>query len=225
MSTLLDLVLLTTDPATGKSKKGSAAPDAVLGGAVLLDLVAAGAVRLEGEGKKARVVVADPSTRSDPEVEAGLARLRDRKPGKAQNVVTRLGKKARAAAYDALTASGRVRPREEEVLGLFPVTRHDVVDVAGREALVAAVRDVLLDDVRPDDRTGPLVSLLHAGDLLGVVVDRPDRKRAKDRADEVSRGDWAAQGVRDAIASANAAIMAAVIAGSAAASAGGSGGG
>ncbi len=211
MSTLTDLVLLTTDPGSGKARKGSAAPDAVVGGALLLDLVAAGAVRLEGEGRKARVVVANPAPVSDPLLEQGLARLRGRKPAKAQSVVTRLARKARQAAYDALTAAGRVRPHEEHVMGVFPVTRHDVLDGAGREALVAQLRDVLLADQPADERTGPLVGLLAAGDLLGVVVDRPDRNRAKERAKQVSGGDWAAKGVRDAIAAANAAVMAAVM--------------
>jgi hypothetical protein len=222
MSTLTDLVLLTTDPATGKARKGSAAPDAVIGGALLLDLVAAGAVTLEGEGRKARVVVTDPAPRSDPLLEQGLARLRDRKPAKAQSVVTRLAKKARQAAYDALTATGKVRAREEQVIGIFPVTRYDVVDVAGREALVEALREVLLADRPADEHTGPLVGLLHAGDLLGVVVDRPDRKRAKERAKQVSEGDWAAKGVRDAIAAANAAVMTAVMAAVVAGGVGGS---
>ncbi len=223
MSTLTDLVLLTTDPKTGKSRTSSAAPDAVFGGAVLLDLVADGAVAIVGEGKRAKVEVVDPSPRADPLLEAGLARLRDRKPAKAQGAVTRLGKKARPAAYDALTASGRVRPREDRVLGVLPVTHYEVLDVAGRDELVAAVRHVLLTDQPADARTGPLVGLLHAGDLLGLVVDRPDRKRAKERAKEVSRGDWAAEGVRDAIAAATMAVMTAVVAAVVAGSAGAGG--
>jgi hypothetical protein len=222
VSTLTDLVLLTTEPQSGRSKTSSAAPDAVFGGAVLLDLVAAGAVALVGEGKRARVEVVDASLRADPVLEAGLARLRDRKPAKAQSAVTRLGKHARRVAYEALTASGQVRPREDHVLGMFPVTRHDVVDLAGREELLTGVRAVLLQDQPADGRTGPLVGILHAGDLLGVVVDKPDRKRAKERAKEVSRGDWAAEGVRQAIAAANMAVMTAVMAAVVAGSAGGS---
>jgi hypothetical protein len=216
MTTTTDLVLLTTD-AEGRSRLGSAA-DAVVGGAVLVDLLEAGRLRLEGERpRRARVHVVDPARVADAVTEAAFARVRGGRPLRPASMVTRLGKGARKAQYDALVASGVVSRRREKVWGLFPVTRHHVVDTAPRNALRDGVRAVLLDGAHPDARTGPVIGLLHAASLLRTVVDKPELKSAKRRAAEVSAGDWASKAVKDAIAASQAAVLAATTAGVAAA--------
>jgi hypothetical protein len=211
MSAAADFVLVTTDPATGKSLVSSMNADAVHGGAVLLDLVAAGHLALEGRGRHAKVVVADPRPSPDPVLEESLARVRDRRPAKPGSVVTRLGKKVRARVCASLEKQGVLRERRDTVLGLFPVTRHDVVDVARRDELVSRVRACLLLDQDPDERVGAVIGLLSAADLVKVVVDKPDRKRAKARAKVVAEGDWASEAVRQAIAAAQTAMTMAAV--------------
>ena len=65
--------------------------------------------------------------------------------------------------------------------------------------------------------TRPARGLLSAGNLVKLAVDRPDRRRAKKRAAEIAKGDWASEAVRAAIQSAQAATTAAVAAAGAAA--------
>ena len=212
MSTAGDLLLLTTDPESGKPGIGMTESDAVLGGAILYDLLTLGRLRLEGDGRKARVTVADRSPVDDPALEAAFARVRDRRPSKAQSIVTRLGKHGQRNLYRVLTEHGAVRPRDAKVLGLIPLTRHDVIAGARRDQLLHRVRGALLNDQEPDEATGPIIGLLSAGELVRLVVDRPDRKRAKKRAAALAEGDWASEGVRTAIRSARAAVTAAVVA-------------
>ena len=57
VSTAEDFLLIATDPDSGKPMIDSTQSDPVLGGAILFDLVAAGRLSLDGEGRKARVVV------------------------------------------------------------------------------------------------------------------------------------------------------------------------
>ena len=216
MSTAGDLVLLGTDPASGKPRLGLTETDAVLGGAILYDLVTLGRLGLEGEGRKARVTVVDHTPVDDPALEAAFTRVRDRKPAKAEYVVTRLGKHAQKNLYRDLEDSGAVRRRDAKLLGLVPLTRHDVLDVARRDQLLQRVRGALLNGQDPDEETGPLISLLWAGNNVSLVVDRPDRRRAKKRAAVIADGDWASAGVRTAIQSAHAAVTAAVVASTAA---------
>src|SRR3954447_1687294 len=95
MSTAEDLLLIATDPLTGKPQLDSMKADPVLGGAHLLDLVAAGRLALEGQGRKARVVVSDHSLLADPVLEQAFARVRNRGRQTPQGTVTKLGKHGR----------------------------------------------------------------------------------------------------------------------------------
>lgn len=144
-------------------------------------------------------------------LQVAFTRLQAKKPLKPQDAVARLGKRGRPAVYESLVARGMVTARKH-VRGVFPLKRYDVTSSGERSALVTAVRRVLLDDAPADATTGPLVGLLLASNLLKVVVDRPDRKRARMRAEVVSQGDWASDGVREAIKAAQSAVAVVAVA-------------
>lgn len=222
MSTAEDFLLIATDPVSGKPLIGSPQADPVFGGAHLLDLVTAGRVTLQGEGRKARVVIADRTPVSDALTEQAFARIRNRGLQKPQSAVTKLGKNGRKLVYASLETKGAVRPLHAKALGLFPLTRHEVVDSARRDDLLGRIRSALLLDQPTDAETGPLVGLLSAADLVKIVVDKPDRKVAKARAKVLAEGDWASEGVRKAIQAAQAAITAGVVAATSAGAAGSS---
>jgi hypothetical protein len=57
-----------------------------------------------------------------------------------------------------------------------------------------------------------VIGLLSATNLVKKLVDKPDRKRAEARATVVSEGDWAREGVRQAIQAAQTAVTTAIIA-------------
>jgi hypothetical protein len=215
------LVLVTTDPGTGRSRIGSTESDALVGGAFLIDLIAAGRVVLEGKGRKAKVVVVDSTPVPGGPLQVAFTRLQAKGPLRPQDAVVRLGKRGKSAVYASLAAQGLVRARTKG-WGVLSVTRHDVTSPE-RAALVGAVRRVLLEDAPADATTGPLVGLLHAGKLLKVVVDGPDRKRARKRAEVVSQGDWASAGVRDAIKAAQSAVAVVAVTAATAGAAGGGG--
>lgn len=210
MTVAQDLLLVALDPSTHKVRLSSMSSDATLGGAVLLDLVTIGRLALDGEGRRARVVVADPRPVDDAVLESSFARVRQRGRQRPSTVVGRLGKGVRKAELARLVENGTVAATGETLLG-FSLERHEVVDVARRDDLVARLRAVLLQDQPADATTGPLVGLLLASDQLKLVAGGPDRKRAKARAKVVSEGDWASEGVRAAIAQAQAALTTAVV--------------
>lgn len=137
-------------------------------------------------------------------------------------MVTRLGKRAQKSLYRELATQGSVRARDDKALGIFPLVRHDVLDGTRRDDLLRRIRAALLHDQPADDETGPLIGLLAAGELVKIVVDKPDRERVKKRAEVIAEGDWASEGVRQAIQAARSAMMAATVAGAAAGTAGSS---
>ena len=212
MTTAEDLLLIVTDPLSGKPQLDSMKADPVIGGAHLLDLVAAGHLALDGEGRKARVVVISHAPVGDPVLEQAFARVRNRGRQTPQNTVTKLGKQGRKHAYAALVDKGQMRAKPAKAVGIFPVSRHDVVDNARRHDLINRVRASLLHDQPADRETGPLIGLLSAADLTKLLVDKPDRKRAKARAKVVAEGDWASEGVRKAIQAAQSAVTAGILA-------------
>ena len=212
MTTAEDLLLIVTDPLTGKLRLDSMKADPVIGGAHLLDLVAAGRISLDGQGRKARVVVDSHAPVDDPLLEQAFARVRNRGRQTPQNTVTRLGKQARKHVYASLVTKGQMRVRPAKALGIFALRRHDVVDTARSHDLVNRVRASLLHDQPADAETGPLIGLLAAADLTKLLVDKPDRRRAKARAKVIAEGDWASEGVRKAIQAAQSAVTAGIVA-------------
>ncbi|MDR7085241.1 hypothetical protein J2X11_000080 [Aeromicrobium panaciterrae] len=222
MSTAEDFLLIATDPVSGKPLISSPQADPVFGGAFLLDLVTAGRLTLEGEGRKARVIIANRAPVDDPLTELAFDRIRNRGMQKPQHVVTRLGKNGRKDLYESLATKGLVRSRQVKALGIFPLTRHDIIDTARRDDLLTRIRSALLHDQPTDAQTGPLIGLLSAADMVRIVVDKPDRKAAKAKAKVLAEGDWASEGVRKAIQAAQAAITAGVVAATSAAASGSS---
>jgi hypothetical protein len=184
----------------------------VLGGAFLFDLVAAGRLALDGQGRKARVVVANPAPVDNPVVEQAFARVRNKGRLTPQNSVAKMGKQGKQRVYEALVASGRLRRRPAKALGIFPLTRYDIVDFARRDDLRTRIHASLVHDQPADAETGPLIGLLAAADLTKIIVDKPDRKKAKARAKVLAEGDWASEGVRKAIKAAQAAMSGAIAA-------------
>lgn len=213
MSTAEDVLLVATDPVKGTSRLSSTIRDAVLGGAILFDLVREGRLTVEGRKKsRLKVVVADSSPLGNPVLDAALERVRNQGRQSPRTTVGRLGKHAQKNAYALLSSRGLVRPRQQKVLGLFPVTHHEVVDPVRRDVLVQSTRAVLLHGQPADDTTGPIIGLLSAADLLKLVVERPDLKTAKARATVIAEGDWASEAVKDAVRAAQAAVTAGVMA-------------
>ncbi|MCW2800675.1 MAG: hypothetical protein JWQ70_2147 [Aeromicrobium sp.] len=217
MSTAEDFLLIATDPESGKTMFGAPQSDPVLGGAFLLDLVATGRLTLEGKDRKARVVVADRAPVDNPVVALAFARVVNKGRLTPQKSISTMGKQSKKVVYDALLASGTLRRRPAKALGIFPLTRYDFVDASRRDDLLARIRASLLYDQPADAETGPLIGLLSAADLTKIIVDKPDRKRAKARAKVLADGDWATEAVRKAVKAAQAA-MSGVIAASTAAS-------
>lgn len=221
MTIASDLVLLTLDPATGRSLLGSTATGPVLGGAVLVDLVLAERVAVDGDPKWAKAALVSGTSVGSVPHDRALARISPGSHPRVRNLVPRLGKKVREDVLDALVAEQAVAARQEKVLGLFPVTRYDVRDTARRDRVLDRVRAVLAGGAPDETTTGPLVALLQAGDVVKKLVPKDERRAAVRRAKEVVQGDWAGTAVRQAVVAATTAATTAISASAMVAASGG----
>lgn len=218
-----DLALLLTDDATGRTLTDAARVDLSLGGALLLDLIGAGLVRITGPGeevKPGRVVVTGAAPSGDAMLDAGVAQLAGRRPAKPQEVIQRLRKDLRPAVYQRLAARGIVRASEERILGIFPTTRWPAVDSAHEARVRAALLDVLVGGRTPTPLEATLIALLHAiGQVPKVVpTDALSKRDLRSRAKVVAEGNVAGDAVMQAVSAVQAGITAALAATAAAAS-------
>ncbi|MEH3067650.1 MAG: GPP34 family phosphoprotein [Aeromicrobium erythreum] len=205
MTVAKDLLLVATDPRTGRVRLATTATEPALGGAALVDLVLLRRLRLVGAGRKARVEVVDRTPVADPPLQAAFARVWQQGRLTPKNTISRLGRRQRKVLLADLEAAGALR-RQRRLL----LERYDVGDPVHRDDLVTRLRAVLLQEQPADETTGPLVGLLLATGHLGIVVDRRDVKAAKARAKVVAEGDWASDGVRQVIQDAQNAMTAVI---------------
>lgn len=219
MSTPADLAVVALDPVSGASRLGSHA-EAILGGAALKDLLLAGRLAVQGEGRRARVAVVDTTPVGSPVLDQALARLVGHRPQRPGTAATRLGKGLPRLVHTDLVARGLLEDRSRTILGVLPLRRYAALPQAGRDALVADVRAVLLGEREPDERSGSLAALLGAAKLVKLVVPRDRRKEAEKRAKTLTEGAWASEAIRAAVKASGDAVAVAVVA----ASSGGDGG-
>ena len=211
-----DLLLLLTDDETGKLAASTTLVDIALGGALLVELALIERVDVAGPDERVsrgRLVVRDAGPTGDDVLDEALTRAASKEGKKPQSVVTALGKGARGRLYERLAASGILRAEEGRVLGLFP-THHWPTQDAGHEAAVRDALDTALKNrAATDVRTGALIALLSALNVVHEVVDPGalglSKRELNASASRIAEGDWAASAVRSAIDSMMAAIIAA----------------
>lgn len=182
-----NLILLAIDPTRGKNRLSN---ETALGGAFLVDLVAAGRVSIESAPvmglTRRKITVIDDSSVTDPALDAAFARIRHKRAQSPTSAVTILARKAWLRSSEAMEKSGQLRRRYPNTFG-FVLVRYDVANPARRAALVESVRAVLLSGQPADASTGPLVGLLHAANLLHLVVSRSERRAAKIRQGDLGQ--------------------------------------
>jgi hypothetical protein len=206
-----DVLLLAIDDASGKTTVSSTQLDPALAGAVLMELVVAGRVNLEGEGRRAMVVVTDGTPLGDPVLDAAAASLVEKAPLKPGNAIQRLTKGLRERLNGQLEERGLLRRESGKILGVFPTTRWPAPDSAYEDEVRNRVLRVLLQGIEPDARAALIITVLSAADMLGTVVGKADLKAAKARGKQIGEGNWAGEGVRKVIQETQAALAAAVM--------------
>lgn len=201
-------MLLALDDEKGKVT-GWGSVDQALAGAVLCDLVFAERIAVIDD----RVALRADGITGEPANDAVLAKIAKReKPRKPADWVGRLGADVRKDVLARLEERGLIRAERRKLLGLLPATRYPEADGSAEQELRSRVRAVLVDGAEPDERTAALIAIAHAsGQGRTLVADRP-WKEIEPRAKEVAEGDWAADAVRKAIQSVNAAVVAATVA-------------
>ncbi|MFJ8645987.1 GPP34 family phosphoprotein [Streptomyces sp. NPDC093546] len=202
-----EIALLSLDDESGATKERASAAWAVAGG-ILLELTMAGRVTVTGE----RLAVVDTTPTGDTLLDGRLRLLAEwTRSNRGRKVTDWLAKdqsKATQATVESLCERGLVVEERHRVLGLFPVRRYPEADGSVERELRERLASAVLEGAQPDERTSGLVALLHAARLHHLAFPELPRKQVEARMAEIAEGQWAGDGVREAIRNMQAALVA-----------------
>ena len=217
LSVAEDFLLLTWHDDKGKDTY-TGSSRMLMAGAHVIDLALAELVTVE-DGKLVTTAGAAPQDALHAHL---LDQIRgDTKPRKVSKWMNRWGRdtQVRQAAPDRLAERGILRAEGRRIIGLFPVIRYPVADVAAANEVRGRVGDVLVSDDEPSPRDGALAGLAATGGskLVTRLVGKSDRKAALQRGKRLAK-EGVSSDVADAVQEAQAAAMAAITAAAAASS-------
>lgn len=203
-----ELLLVCTDPGTGRSTLRSNRLDPGLSGALLAELALRERIGItapdSGRGQRGRVTITSLTPTDDVELDLALDTLDEREGKKAKDLVSStwlrpLSKGLRERLLRRLVDAGVLEERSSKVLGLVPHTWWPARDLEPGEEIRQRLHSALVAGLTPTERTVSLIALLEATDHLTKVVDTEDRRDLKARAKALTAGDWVAKAVSQAI--------------------------
>jgi hypothetical protein len=217
------LLLLLLDEEKGASVRAGQAHDQGLAGAVLLDLVAAGALDSPGDGPLLSVVGAPPSSPESLVAAFAVLSAEPREARKAIAATVKALKPIKATIAAPLVAAGVLDEQRHKLLGLFGTTRFPELEPAPERELRFDLHSVLVSGASASPFIASLLGLLVPMNLIPRVVERDDRKAAVARAKEVAERGAVGDAVKAAVQQQiNAAVIAATVAATTAATSGSS---
>lgn len=190
-----DLLLLLFQPASG-TIAGENTLFYVLGGAVLADLALGDHLTVTARDRVSSVADHPPPDRLLRPAWDYLAE----KPRGVQTALAAIGPALRDPALRRLITRGDIDQDSRKVLGLFRSTALREGRTERRARLLAEVRQVLVDGVRPTARVAALTALVSAsGTLPQFDREIPWTSPVITRAKELESGNWGADAASAAV--------------------------
>jgi len=216
-----EILLIALDDKKGTTGLESMHKSA-MGGAILAELVLAGAVTV-GDDKKKLVTVTGGADVTDPLLVECLELVQAaKKPKKASHWVLKFAgrKDLTKRVARQLVAKGILKEDRDKVLGLFKRTIFPERDGGAERDLVARLRHaVFTSSNQVDERTVVIAVLANATSLLPRLFAKKKLKERKQRLENLASGRVAGAATKEAVEAMRAAAMVAVIGASVAVSA------
>ncbi|WP_328972781.1 GOLPH3/VPS74 family protein [Streptomyces sp. NBC_00239] len=198
-------MLLATDDASGAVRHRTQVGWATAGG-LLIDLVLAGRIRVS----ERYLSLLDTTPTGDALLDGRMGLIGEwrgeRTVGRVTEWLGRDRSKALEAAVGSLCDRG-ILAAGRRILGVVPVRRYPEADGAPERELRGRPRTVVLDGARPDERTAPLIALIHATKLHALALPDTHNPQVFIGTASVASGQWASDRVRTAIHEVTAAAL------------------
>jgi Golgi phosphoprotein 3 len=199
---------------------GSSALPYALAGAMLVELVLAGKIQLEGNRKVVPVMVSQPDETPQPVENQRLNELADLirrtpKPRKASYWILTTVRKAKKLVknlLEELIASGVLKEEEKKVLWVIPYTytAYSQQDASAKYQRKQRLRDIVLGGQPVDPQSVALLSLMKAADLLDHLFTSDEMKAASSRVGEIVKDEAIGKAVIETLDTISFATLAAI---------------
>lgn len=210
------LLLLVLRDEKGTVESGASMYHLALGGAILSELLLAGAVRIDESSKQKLVDFAEGRSMRDPVLDECLGLVASAKRRRRASAwVARFAnvKRLRHRIAEGLCDRGILKQTEDKVLFVFSRTIYPTVDPRPEKRLLESMRRAIFSEARElDPDVVILVALAHGTGMLRVHFDRKRLKERKRRLEEIAEGSLAAAAAGEAVRAAQQAMQAAVMA-------------
>lgn len=197
-----EILLLSLDDDKGTTTRAGAMCANAMGGAILAELVAAGAVRLANDKNKTAFPL--PTARvDDPILAEAWQQIRgDNKPKTAQDWVLKFAglKDLKKRAARQLVAKGVLKEETDAVLKIFKRTVFPEADPGPEQELIARLeRAIFTETTDLDERTVIVVAMAEASGLLPGVFAQDKLKKRKARLERLASGQVVGAVTKDAM--------------------------
>lgn len=178
-----------------------------LSGALLIELVEAGLLRLDGK----KLIVTPTGSARDELLEEILAKIRSSKRTHTlKHWVGRIGRSGGKIKKKLLTrlVEKRILQREEHhLLWIFTTQHYPEADSRPEFEIRKRIRSGILRGSSRDERSAALISLAYACDLIGLIFEKGERREAKKSAKAISKSQPVGSAVADTVAAIKAAAV------------------
>jgi len=158
-----------------------------LAGALVIELVEAGLLRLDGKN----LVAAPGGHARDELLEDVLVKVRSSKRAHALKhwvfQMGRSGGKIKKKLLTRLVEKGILQREEHHVLGIFLTKHYPEADSRPEYEIRRRIRSGIFRGGSRDERAAALISLAYACDLIGLLFEKGERRDAKRSAKEISK--------------------------------------
>ena len=205
-----ELLLLSLDNESGKPMLGKDRLGPALGGALVAELALMERIgvtpRDAGWSKRGRITITNLTPTDDVELDEAMRKLAESEGKKVKDVLSdfaskkiRLSYQLRERLLERLANAGALKRQEGTVLGFIPRTTWPAGDLTPNDEVRQRLQSSLVSGLTPTERTLALIALLQVTWLLPKVVTTENRRALKARAKQLSKGDWVAEAVKEAI--------------------------
>jgi hypothetical protein len=184
-----------------------------MGGAILAELLMDAWILVD-DTKKQHVTVVRCGHPGEPVLDRAVDKIRERKRKTSlKNWVTHLGNlsKLRHEVAAGLCRRGILREDEGRVLALFRRKLYPQIDPRPERQLIERLRRAIFTETsKVEPRTGVLIALAQATDLLSIPFEKKELKKRKKRIESIVNGELLGRATKEAVQAAAAAAMVAV---------------
>jgi hypothetical protein len=187
-----------------------------LAGAVLADLTLLGKLGLD---ENRQVIVLDEVLTRDEILNEALSRIvrsnRPRRPSYWVSELAQQVKQFQSRLASGLATMGILRKEGLRFMWIIPYEIYPQQEASAKYWIKHRLREVVLANVTPDERTTVLLSLLRACRMLDLVFTKDERKAARHKIEHYGRNEVFGQAVAETLDAIEAAALAAIVAASA----------